>query len=368
MTELKIKEEFRDQLPPLEERAYKKLEKDICEKGCFDPIRTWRGYIIDGHNRYRICQEHGVEFRTISLDECLEDEIDVRIWIIDHQDGRRSLEPYQRCEMQMVKEHLIEGKQNNQYTIQQDESGTVRRRTEADKPSRKLAEAAGVGKTTYFQGKYVAQHAPEEVKEKLRNGKEAIKTAYNKLKQEERKQERQETLKATEFPQGKYRVIYADPPWSYNDKRSSGGMGGAEEQYPTMSLEDICDLPVKDIADKEAVLFLWATTPLLREAFQVMGCWGFEYKTLFVWDKVRPFPGNYSSVAQEVLLLGTKGSCTPDCRERPYSIIRVEKGRHSEKPEEFRKLIHQLYKYGNRVELFARRQTEGWDVYGNECA
>jgi N6-adenosine-specific RNA methylase IME4 len=130
----------------------------------------------------------------------------------------------------------------------------------------------------------------------------------------------------------------------------------------TRPLEDICNLPVQDITDKEAVLFLWATTPLLQEGLDVMKAWGFEYKSLVIWDKVRPFTGNYFSVQQEFLLLGTKGSCLPDCNERPHSIIRVEKGRHSEKPEEFRRLIEQMYKYGNKVEssyLLANKKRAG---------
>ncbi len=76
-----------------------------------------------------------------------------------------------------------------------------------------------------------------------------------------------------------YQVIYADPPWSYNNKRTGGSMkSGAVSKYPTMSLEDICDMSIP--SDKNAVLFLWATVPLLPEAFTVMNAWGFKYKTM----------------------------------------------------------------------------------------
>ena len=82
---------------------------------------------------------------------------------------------------------------------------------------------------------------------------------------------------------GKYGIVYADPPWRYDMKR---GNGVAENHYPTMSIEEICALPVADIAAKDSALFLWATFPQLNEAFRVMEAWGFKYKTLaFLWLK-----------------------------------------------------------------------------------
>ena len=81
----------------------------------------------------------------------------------------------------------------------------------------------------------------------------------------------------------KYQIIYADPPWRYD---RGGVQGSAEKIYPTMTQEDICSLPVADIADKDAVLFLWATFPKLREALQTIKAWGFQYKSIaFLWLK-----------------------------------------------------------------------------------
>ena len=117
---------------------------------------------------------------------------------------------FQRIELEVEKEHLIESKQG-----QRSDLTSVRKRTDVDHPHRQSAQSAGVGKTKYAEGKYLAQHAPEEVKEKLRKGEAAIKTEYKKLKSVEKRVERQEILKSTEFPKGKYRIIYADPPWEY---------------------------------------------------------------------------------------------------------------------------------------------------------
>lgn len=98
------------------------------------------------------------------------------------------------------------------------------------------------------------------------------------------------------IPDGKHRVIYADPPWSYNDARETGDhreTTAAGHHYPTMSLEQICALDVKSLADRDAVLFMWATFPLLPDALEVVAAWGFKYKTAFVWDKRRSNFGHY---------------------------------------------------------------------------
>lgn len=165
--------------------------------------------------------------------------------------------------------------------------------------------------------------------------------------------------------EGKYRIIYADPPWKYGDKLIEG-YGAAEHHYPVMSIEELNTLPIRELAEDDAVLFLWATSPLLQEAFEVIKSWGFEYKASFVWDKVKHNFGHYNSVRHEFLLVCTRGSCTPDAMELFDSVQSIERTDHSTKPEEFRRIIDTLYTHGKRIELFARREVEGWERWGNE--
>ena len=169
---------------------------------------------------------------------------------------------------------------------------------------------------------------------------------------------------------GKYRVIYADPPWKYNDNGVIGNdnYGRAERHYPTLSIAQLCELPVKELAESNAVLFLWVTSPLLEESFKVIREWGFIYKTSFVWDKVKHNYGHYNSVRHEFLLVCTRGSCTPDVTKLFDSVQSVEKSaKHSEKPENFRHIIDTLYPAGDRIELFARRSHAKWDAWGNDA-
>ena len=176
-------------------------------------------------------------------------------------------------------------------------------------------------------------------------------------------------VEETEQPDldGIYRVIYADPPWQYNadfmDK-----YGHAKSHYSTMSIEELCALPVADVRADDCVLFMWTTSPKLEQAFQVIKAWGFNYKTSFVWDKIKHNFGSYNSVRHEFLLVAGHGRSTPDFKELHDSVISIERSdKHSEKPEYFRELIDKLYPTGNRVELFARKKVEGWDTWGSEA-
>jgi len=147
---------------------------------------------------------------------------------------------------------------------------------------------------------------------------------------------------------GKYRVIYADPPWEYGN--SQHGVTTQRDHYPCMSLDDICAIDVQSVAEDDAVLFLWATSPILREALRVVEAWGFAYKASFVWDKCQPMIGHYNMVAHELLLICTRGACRPDTNDALVnSVQQFEKTEHSRKPERFREIIDALYPHGNRI-------------------
>ena len=178
------------------------------------------------------------------------------------------------------------------------------------------------------------------------------------------------------FPDKKYHVIYADPPWSYNNfasgkAKSSTTYGAAAHHYLTMSIEDICTLPVQDIAEKDCILFLWATYPNLEEAFKVIKAWGFTYKTCaFTWAKTRGKSwhsglGFYTNGNAEICLLAKQGAFKRAATNVKQLIV-APVTKHSEKPIEARTRIEQLCGNISRIELFARKETKGWDVWGDE--
>jgi len=170
------------------------------------------------------------------------------------------------------------------------------------------------------------------------------------------------------LPENMYTVLYADPPWKYGDERQSlEGYGPASRHYPSMTIAELCALDIQSLAHTSAVLFLWVTSPLLEACFPVIRAWGFQYKTSFVWDKVKHNFGHYNSVRHELLLVCTRGSCLPQTKTLYDSVLSIERSaRHSEKPEDVRAMIDALYPKGPRLELFARKKVEGWEGFGNE--
>lgn len=183
------------------------------------------------------------------------------------------------------------------------------------------------------------------------------------------------------LPPGRFRVVYADPPWKYGDERTGSltdpdavrADSSAADKYPTMPTEKICEFSdengrhVSDLAHKDAVLFMWATFPLLEDAMRVIPAWGFKYKTAIVWHKQRSNVGNYHDASCELLMICTRGSCPIEIDERICQMQSIARGRHSAKPEEFRALIDRLYPSGPRVELFRRGiAPKGWTIWGNE--
>ena len=170
----------------------------------------------------------------------------------------------------------------------------------------------------------------------------------------------------------KYQIIYADPPWPYNRK----GKGCAGRHYNLMTIKEICDLRVKDIVSENALLFLWTTNSFLREAFDVVDAWGFEYKTCITWNKKRHGLGYWAWGQTEHCFLAIRGN--PPRKVPPIlsTIFEHKRSSHSEKPDAFRKLIEQ-FQLEPKLELFARGDTrekdlfgnnihDGWDVWGNE--
>jgi N6-adenosine-specific RNA methylase IME4 len=136
-----------------------------------------------------------------------------------------------------------------------------------------------------------------------------------------------------------------------------------------MSIDELCKIPVDKISDKDSVLFLWVTSPKLNLFLQLMTSWGYDYKTSFVWDKIKHNMGHYNSVRHEFLLIGGKGKSAPDIKELFDSVQSIERSdKHSEKPIEFMNIIDTLYTHGERIELFCRDQKkENWFFWGNEC-
>lgn len=378
---MKIKEEFKKLIPALSVEEFKQLEENCLAEGIRECIITWNGYIIDGHNRYEIALKHKLKYE--SIDKSFDSEDDVKEWMICNQFGRRNLSNYQRGVLVLELESVFSARAKEKQGQRTD----IIQISEESKPIvaiKELGKIAKLSHDTIAKVKVIQATATPEVKANLNAGTMSINEAYQDIKKEEKREiqiekkkeyeERIETVSNNEFKvdifntKNKFRIIYADPAWRYNDKQDTPQLGGAAKHYDTMSVSEICSLPVNEISEKDSVLFLWVTSPLLEDAFTVIKSWGFKYKTSFVWDKVKHNMGHYNSVRHEMLLIATKGSCTPDNKTLYDSVQSIERNEnHSEKPIEFLNIIDNLYNYGNKLEMFCRNiKKDKWYGWGNE--
>jgi N6-adenosine-specific RNA methylase IME4 len=161
-----------------------------------------------------------------------------------------------------------------------------------------------------------------------------------------------------------YSVILADPPWKFEAGDSDRS---TENHYPTMTRAELLALRVRDIAAKDAVLFMWATSPFLSAALDLMELWGFTYKSHIIWVKPKIGLGFWVRSKHELLLIGTCGSIpAPLMGTQPQSVIEAPAGVHSAKPEVFMEMVENLYPTLGKIELFSRAPRLGWDAWGNE--
>ncbi len=215
--------------------------------------------------------------------------------------------------------------------------------------------------TTAFRWQKLAE-IPEVIFEKRleeEHGERPITTSG--ILQEKKRNEIYEEKLKPKIMTGKYQVIYADPPWSYNN---SGFDQSAASQYPTMTIEEIKLLPVNSICQNDSVLFLWATSPLLPEALEVIKEWGFQYKASMIWVKNKaPTIGWWVNTKHELLLIASKDINHPI--KKFDSVFYADVKQHSQKPEYVYEMIEEMY-HGSKIELFARNKRDKWTVWGNE--
>ena len=209
------------------------------------------------------------------------------------------------------------------------------------------------------------------------------KTGYSIYNGDAKKRTKQNTLSSLypELPNKKFDVIYADPPWYYNgklqfDKSSKSKekidlsrkifISSATFKYPTLKTNELMKLPVRKIAKDDCLLFMWTSNPHLAQAIELGEAWGFEYKTVaFVWDKMNHNPGQYTLSYCELCLVFKRGRIPkPRGARNVKQLVRTPRKEHSEKPIDVMQAIEKMFPSQERIELFARRKTNGWSVWG----
>jgi N6-adenosine-specific RNA methylase IME4 len=377
---IQIKEEFKKLIPVLTEEEFKQLEDNCLADGIREKIITWNGFIIDGHNRYEIATRWNLEYQTKS--KKFDSEDDVKIWMITNQLGRRNLEIFVRYELEkeLKKTLLKQGKLKQIQTLKKGVETpdlSLNDKTETHNTQKIIAKKLDKSTGWVAMADVVSAKAPEKIKEKLRSGEMAVTTAYQEIKKEEKKAERDKKIKEVKrkieeenlvTPNKKYHVIGIDPPWAYEEKggfssddyNSESNRGAVD--YPTMTVEQIkkIELPSAD----DCVLFLWTTHAFLRDSFDLLDEWGFKYKATLVWDKVKMGLGRTVRMQVEFCLIAIKGNpIINGSSER--DIITEPRREHSRKPEAFYEMAERMC-VGNKLDYFSRQNRKNWDHYGAE--
>lgn len=349
------------------------LVASVKKNGLREPIKLYEGKILDGRNRYNACIRAEVEPR---YEDWQGDDPWEFVWDTNRKRRHLPAGQLQVIEVKYEHEHGLwlagrERIQREKAEQPRTEQGTFALRESSsddsrDKPKTKKKKGKKKKGAITKERAEALYNARPDLAEQVAQGTISLGEANRQRKRDDLKD------KTPETPDGKYRIIYADPPWKYNN--SGDGIdqyGPAERHYPAMSIIELETMGViiKEMSEDNSILFLWTTSPMLEDSFRVIRAWGFKYKTSFVWDKVKHNFGHYNSVRHEFLLVCTRGNCTPDCDEKIDSVQSIKRSaKHSEKPEEFRAIIDKLYPNGSRIELFRRGDTpKNWHVWGNEC-
>ena len=388
-----------EMLPLLPGPELETLAQSIRAHGLKHPIVLLDGAVIDGRNRLLACERAGVEPRFVDWTPANGESPWDYVWSTNAE--RRHLEAGTKAALgvkfETASEEWREERRRAEERKRRALEEATNRRVEAAKakgtradvpapaPERPtpppaarrdkraeearesrthLAKKIGVSPRTVQDAISLQKKAPETF-ERVARGEVPLKKALAEVKRQERVERIVEIAKgnAPLASDRRFPVIYADPPWRYDN---TAGASAAEDHYPTMSLEEICALDVP--ATPDAVLFLWATSPLLPEAFDVIDAWGFTYKGSMVWSKGSG-TGNWVLNAHEILMIATRGDIPcPLPANRPMSVITAPRTRHSAKPPEFAEAIERMVPDLPKIELFCRTPRDGWVAWGNEAA
>jgi N6-adenosine-specific RNA methylase IME4 len=394
---LTVDSEFSSIAPRLTTVEHNFLSASLMRDGCRDAIVTWANHddtILDGHNRYRLCTENGIAFKTkaISLPDraaCIE-------WIITTQLGRRNLTDGQRSYLR-GKRYAMEKKEHGAPTGNKNAEKQSGNNCHFEKTATKLAEEFKVSpRTIRNDAKFaeavdcMAENVGEDVKhEILANDSPLTKkqiVAIAELPPSKQKRAVREAREGkfvtiptknhvpaecsteivsdlSQLSGRKFGTIYADPPWAYSNNATRANV--RDTYSGTMSPSEVAAMPIGALAGDDAHLHLWVTKDFVFDAKQVIESWGFTYKSMFVWVKSQMGIGNYWRVSHELLLLGVRGNAKRFSEHNHKSWLEFPRGEHSAKPEKIRHIIERVSP-GPFLELFGRKPVEGWTVFGNQ--
>ncbi|RWM02124.1 MAG: S-adenosylmethionine-binding protein [Mesorhizobium sp.] len=376
--------------PMLSEKEIGELADDIVIYGQREPIVLLDGKVLDGRNRLAACRFADVEPRFVEFEG--DDPLGFVLSLNLH---RRHLTESQRA---MVAAQIVDWDRGiNQHTggsanlptreaarrLSISERAVIAAKRIRDRGAGELVEAIREGRVSVHAGEAISDLALEAQREVLAREEKEIIARAKAIREARQKIRHNVRLAHMDFVAEKgrasapaklnqlYPIYYADPPWRFGVRSEvTGREKSAENHYPTLTTDEICDLLGKLIGGEHpAVCFLWATNPMLLDALRVLQACGFTYVHHWIWDKEVAGTGYWGRDRHELLLIGRRGDiAAPLPGTQPETVHRERKGKHSAKPDFFAEQIEKLFPGVARLELFARRTRPGWDVWGFEAS
>ena len=340
------------------------LAHSIQELGLLHPIVVDdKNQLIAGQRRLKACRSLGwetVPVHVVPLSDIVRGEFDENV-------VRQDFLPSERYAIdKKLGERERKAAKKRQGGPGRKRSGKFPQQSETGKSRDKVAKAAGTSARTMKKIAEVCEAAEAEPEKYTALVDEMDRTrrvngVHRKLKVAQQVEKiRAEPPKP---PNGKYRVIVVDPPWRYKKNLSDPSRLGVVP-YADMAIEDIYALPVADWGHEDSILWLWTTNAFMREAFQCLDAWGFEQKTILTWVKQKMGVGDWLRGQTEHCLLAVRGKPTIVLTNQTTALI-ASTNRHSEKPQEFYRLVEHLCP-SSKLDVFARQRRDGWESYGFE--
>lgn len=372
--------------PKASEEDFARLLDDMRANGYDDtmPITLYQGAILDGWNRYCAATELGLTPATVEFDG--DDGAALEYTLRTNK--RRNMSSSQWAAVAVAAEDIltaireqVEAQRRAKQAATQAAVLSDKKLSDssddehASKAATKVAEVFNTNRTYVNEAKKIKESNPEAF-DKVLAGEATITQVKREIKEQQREARREENrAKVAEVVEpeqvaqagARFATIVIDPPWDWGDEGDQDQLGRARPDYATMSLSQLLDLPVGDMADEDCHIYLWITNRSLPKGFQLLERWGFRYITALTWVKPHFGMGNYFRGQTEHVLFGVKGSQALK-RKDAGTVFHAARGPagHSSKPAEFYDLV-ETCSPGPYLEMFSRSQRSDWTAWGENA-
>ena len=345
-------------VPEMRPSEWREFYRDVTFRGVIMPLEVLAdGTVLDGRHRLRAAREAALP--TVPVVDALLGDDDPAVYMLKAAVLRRHLNDDQRA--MMAAKWAQENKKAPQPGPGRGKKRAANVVRSFKNPTRHEASSMFNVSARKVKDATTVLHDNQDGAEKVLQGEIALKNAHRTVK----KKAERKRIEDTPVPAGEYQVLVVDPPWPYSARQNDPSHEGTGiHAYEPESLDSLSARKLP--AAEDSILWLWTTNAFLHEAFHLLEAWGFTYHTTLTWVKNGPGLGDWLAGQTEHCLMATRGNYGV-FRDKESTALQAKRGRHSVKPDEFYALVDRLCPGTKKLDMYARRQLEGWDVWGADA-